>query len=133
MKKHIGNITLLILPFIFMIIINEVVRPGIKEKPYSKSGITAINSSGRIADKCTWICHNQTNYCKEHHVTFNKRFFIISDPMYFGVIGLLRSTGNYGLANIIILVVLIPLLMWFLLIKSLGMQIEINKLKKDPE
>ncbi len=46
------------------------------------------------------------------------------------MIGLLHKTGNYGLANIILLVILIPLLIWYFIIKSLNIQDEINKLKQ---
>jgi len=113
-----------------MILINEIIRPAIKEEPYSKSGITAMNSDDRISDKCTWICHNETAYCKENHVKCLKPHFKFTDPVYFGVIGMLQSTKKYEAANIIFMVVLIPLLIWFLLIKSLNIQDEIKTLKK---
>ena len=112
-----------------MVVINEVVRPTIKEKPYTALGITAINSIEKTKDKCTWICHNNTNYCKENHVKYLKNNFKYTDTIYFGAINLLKSTGNYGLANIIFLVVLAPLLIWFFIIKSMNIQDEINKLK----
>ena len=50
--------------------------------------------------------------------------------LYFGTISLLAKTGNYGLANIIFLVILLPLLIWFFIIKSLNIQDEIRKLKR---
>ena len=130
MKNHLRNIIILIVPFLIMILINEVVRVTIKEIPYSAHGVTAINSVDKIENKCTWVCHNQTNYCKLHHVKFDKKWFIITDNIYFGVIKLLQSTGNYGLANIILFVVLFPLIIWFLIIRSIDIQIEINNLKK---
>ena len=130
MKKFIINLTILISPFLLMIVVNEVVRPTIKEKPYSKYGITAINSADKNTEKCTWICHNNTNYCKENHVKYLKNYYPYTDTIYFGIIGLLAKTGNYGLANIIFLVILLPLLIWFFIIKSLNIQCEINKLKK---
>jgi protein-S-isoprenylcysteine O-methyltransferase Ste14 len=116
-----------------MIIVNENSKSSVKEKPYSAFGITAINSINKIDDKCTWVCHNNTNYCKENHVKFNKQFFFITDPIYFGLIFLMSSTGYYGIANIVFLVILIPLTIWFFLIKSINLQIEINKLKKENE
>lgn len=131
MKKHIRNIAIFILPFLIMVIINELVRVKIKERPYTAHGITAINSVDKVKNKCTWICHNQTNYCKLHHVKFDKKWFVITDNIYFGTIKLLQSTGNYGLANIIFFVVLFPLIIWFLIIRSLDIQIEINNLKKN--
>ena len=130
MKRYIRNIAILIFPFLLMIIVNEVVRPTIMEKPYSKYEITAMNSIDKISDKCTWICHNNTRFCKENHVIFLKPYFKYTDTIYFGIISMFQKTGNYGLANIIFLVVLAPLLIWFFIIKSLNIQDEINKLKK---
>lgn len=130
MRKYIRNLAILISPFLFMIIVNEVVRPTIKEKPYSKYGITTINSVDKNTEKCTWICHNNTTYCKKHHVKYLKNFYAYTDPIYFGIISLLAKTGNYGLANIIFLVILLPLLIWLFIIKSLNIQDKINKLKK---
>lgn len=130
MKKFFRNLTILIFPFLIMIIVNEIVKPTIEEKPYSKYGVTAINSADKNADKCTWICHNNTNYCKENHVKYLKNYYAYTDMLYFGTISLLAKTGNYGLANIIFLVVLLPLLIWFFIIKSLNIQDEIRKLKR---
>jgi len=130
MRKYIRNLAILISPFLFMIIVNEVVRPTIKEKSYSKYEITAINSVDKNTEKCTWICHNNTTYCKKHHVKYLKNYYAYTDAIYFGIIGLLAKTGNYGLANIIFLVILLPLLIWFFIIKSLNIQYKINKLKK---
>lgn len=130
MKKHLRNITLLIFPFMLMVVINEVVRSTIKEKPYTAHDITAINSIEKTKDKCTWICHNNTGFCKENHVKNLKPYFKYTDTIYFGIISAFQKTGNYGLANIIFLVVLAPLLIWFFIIKSLNIQDEINKLKK---
>ncbi len=130
MKKYIRNIILLTFPFLLMVGVNEIVKPTITEKPYSSSGITTINSADKIPDRCTWICHNQTSYCKKNHVKFAKDFFTVTDKIYFGAIGLLRSTGNYGMANIVFLVVLIPLTMWFLLVQSITIQGKINEIKR---
>ena len=130
MKRIIRNTAILISPFLLMIIVNEIIRPAIKEEPYSKSGITAMNSDDRISDKCTWICHNETAFCKENHVKYLKPYFKYTDALYFGVIDMLQSTKKYEAANIIFLVVLIPMLIWFFIIKSLNIQDEINALKK---
>lgn len=130
MRKYTRNLAILISPFLLMIIVNEVVRPTIKEKPYSKFGITTINSADTNTEKCTWVCHNNTTYCKENHVKYLKKYYAYTDNIYFGVISLLAKTGNYGLSNIIFLVILLPLLIWFFIIKSLNIQDEINRLKK---
>lgn len=130
MKKNLRNILILLFPFLLMITTNEIVRPTLKEKPYSGLGTAAMNSADRNKDKCTWICHNDTNFCKEHHVKFLKPFYWLTDIMYFGVITLLKLTGSYALANIFFLVVLIPMFIWFFIIKIINMQLEINLLKR---
>jgi hypothetical protein len=133
MKRSIRNLGILVLPFLLMIIVNETVRLRTTNDPYSQLGIIAINSADRNLDNCTWICHNDTGFCKQNHVTYLDSYFQYTDPIYFGAINLLKSTGNYGLTNIVFLVVLVPLMIWFFLIKSLNIQSEISKLKKHNE
>lgn len=123
------NIFIVLVPFLFMIIVNELVRPTIKERPYSQQGVTAMNSAQARPDKCTWNCHNATGYCKEHHVKYVSKHFKLIDPYYSGMIYLLRSTGNYGLANIIFLVILWPALMFYLFIRVSDMKNELKRLK----
>lgn len=128
--RPIRNIGLLLLPYVLMIIINEAYRPTIKETPYAMGGFTAINSNIRTPDKCTWAAHSDTNYCKQNHVKFLKNHFQLTDKIYFGAIEALRSTGNYGAANIVFLVVLFPLIIWYALVKIIDYSIEIKTLKK---
>jgi len=130
MKRLVRNILILLSPFLFMALINEGVRPKIKEKPYISHGITAINSAVYISDKCSWACHNNTVFCKNHHVKYLKPFYPFTDVLYFGVINVLASTGNYGAANIIFLVFLFPFTILYFIIKSLNIQDEIRKLSK---
>jgi hypothetical protein len=130
MKRLLRNALILLTPFLIMALINEAVRPKIKEKPYKAYGITAINSAEYLPNKCTWICHNNTTYCKAHHVKYLKPFYSITDVFYFGAIGILASTGNYGAANIIFLVFLFPLTILYFIIKSIDIQEEIQKLSK---
>lgn len=127
MKKILRNTILLLSPFLIMIGINEMIRPSIKEKAYVLRDITAINSAQLIKEKCSWICHNNTSYCKQHHVKLVQAYFDTTDPVYFGVIGMLKSTGDYALANIIFLVILCPLLMFYWFSQSIDMQIQITK------
>ena len=129
MKRFARNSVMLIAPFLLMVIINEIVRPTIDQQPYSKYGITAMNSDHTISNKCTWNCQNDTGFCKANHVKYFKPYFKFSDALYFGMIGMLKKTGEYALANIILLVVLAPLMIWFFIIKSWNIQDEINKLK----
>jgi len=130
MKVFTRNILILISPFFFMFLINETLRIKVRESPYILNGINTINSSEFLQDKCTWACHNKTEYCKIHHVKYLKDFFKISDLFYFGVIASLRSTGNYGAANIIFLVFLFPITILYFIIKSINLQNEIRKLSK---
>ncbi len=123
------NIAFLVLPFFSMIAVNEAIRSTIKEKPFQQKGIIAINSAIKSIEECSWACHNIENYCKENHVKILQNYFEFTDPVYFGVIRFLKSTGKYQTANIIILVVLIPLLMYFLLIKSLSLQRKIKNIQ----
>ena len=138
MKKQILYWSILILPFLGMIMINELARLDTKEEGYTKQGkrglpiqgITAINSAGPDPNKCTWMCHNNTNYCKENHVKLAKPYFDKTDPIYDGTIKSLQSTGSYVSANIIILVIILPLIMYILLVKSISLEFKIRKLKK---
>jgi hypothetical protein len=131
MKNYIRILLLLICPYLFIVIINEWVRPSIKEKPYTAFGVTAMNSAERIPNQCTWECHNNTRYCMKHHVQLMKPVMPISNLFYFGMIGLLASTGNYGLANIVFLVFLIPLLILYFIYRSMRIQNDINKIKSN--
>lgn len=127
MKKFIRNLSILFFPFVLMALINETIRPKIKEKPYKVNGITAINSANYLPRKCTWVCHNKTIYCKTHHVKYLKPFYAKTDVFYFGVITALASTGNYAAANIIFLVFLFPIAILYFIIKSFNIEDEIRK------
>ncbi len=118
-----------LIPILGMILTNEYSQHIIHTKGHQIKGITAINSAQKLKDNCSWICHNNTNFCKQHHVKFAKPFFKITDPIYFGLINSLKSTGNYGLANVLVLGILLPLLILFLFLKSIRMQTEIRQLK----
>tara|TARA_B100000795_G_C22531199_1_gene335183 strand:+ start:164 stop:592 length:429 start_codon:yes stop_codon:yes gene_type:complete len=130
MKKRIIYLLILIFPFLGMITVNEFVRLNTKEEGYKTRGVTAINSANKTKDKCSFICHNETGYCRDNHVKLAKPYFDKIDPLYFGVIQSLKSTGDYRGANILFLVILIPLIMYLLLVKSISMQAEIRKIKK---
>lgn len=130
MRRFTRNITVLLSPFLLMIVVNEIVRPTIKEKPYSIYGVTTMNSLDKDSDKCSWACHNSTTICKQKHVKYLKPYFDYSDPVYFGIIGILHGIGYYSLANIIFLVILFPSMIWIFIIKSLNIQDRISKLKQ---
>ena len=130
MKRKTRNIFILLAPYLLMVLVNEGMRSSMEGTPFHKPGVTAMNSAVVNPDKCSWNCHNNTAYCIKHHVKMDKAYFKYVDPIYFGIIHLLKATGNYGIANIVFLVVLIPLLIYWLLVKSLDMQVRIRQLKK---
>ncbi len=120
---------LILIPVVLILLLNESIRhlsPDIQSERKEKG---QINSSQKSTKDCTWACHNDTNHCKENHVKILQPYFKYTDPLYFGIIRSLNSTGDYALANIIFLVLLIPLLILFLLAKILAMQREIHQLK----
>ena len=130
MKKQVLYVSILILPFLGMIMINEFVRANSHEKGFTKYGITAINSGEGFKDKCSFICHEKTKYyCQVHHVKLEKPYVDKIDPIYYGIIDSLDSTGGYRLANLIILVIILPLIMYILLVKSISLEFKIRKLK----
>ena len=131
MNKRVLYLFILIVPFLGMIVINELVRHNTNEIGYSKQEVSAINSEKKFANKCTWICHNNSNFCKENHVKYVKPYFDKIDTIYFGVIDSLKFTGDYRLANILILVALFPLIIYALLIGSIELQIQIHKLRNE--
>jgi hypothetical protein len=130
MPRWIRNTLLLVAPFLMMVIVNELVRPTITEQPYSAYGFTAMNPLLESPEKCSWQCHDNTTYCKQHHVVYLDSWFQVVDPIYFGIIRALKSTGNYGAANLVVFVILLPLLMFWWLVRSLNMQAEISRLKR---
>ena len=130
MKIKILYWLILLIPFIGMITINEFVRLNSNNEGYNIQGVNTINTNEKLKEKCSWICHNNTNYCKKNHVKLTKIYLNKIDPIYFGIINSLKSTGDYGLANIIFLVILLPLTIYVLLVKSISIQFKISKLKK---
>ena len=117
-----------------MVLVNESVRPTIKESghiypmPYKEYKISnaAMNPLLKHHPPCSWRCHHTAGVCGPRLLKPLK--WIV--PIYNGIIASLQSFGNYVLANIVFLVLLWPLIMFFLLIKCLDMQQEIKKLKE---
>lgn len=109
---------LALIPFLIMVLVNEGVRLSQSER-FEYFDVPVLNSTEVHQETCTWNCHNNTTYCKKHHVKFAKGHFGWIDPIYFGIIQLLMSTGSYGLANLVFLVVLWPLLMYWLFLRAL--------------
>lgn len=120
---------ILIFPLLFVVIINEYSRLNNSNKGFVRKGVTAINQSIKKPEKCSWYCHTDTGYCKKHHTHLLKNHTSKIDPFYFGIINSLHNTGDYGLANIIFLVILFPAFIYVLLIKSISIQRKIKELK----
>jgi len=130
MKNKIVQFSLILtLPLLFVILVNEYSRFNNSNRGFGRKGITAINPSVKTPKKCSWYCHTDTGYCKKHHTHLLKNHTSKIDPFYFGIIKSLHDAGDYGLANIIFLVILFPALIYVLLIKSISIQIKIKKLK----
>lgn len=130
MNKYLRNIIILVLPFLIVILVNEYSRSKMHSGGYFFKGITPMNSGHNMPGQCNWSCHNNTAYCKTNHVHFLKPYFDIVDPVYFGMIKVLKGTGNYQIANIIFLMFLWPIFMFVLLIKSIDLFIANKALKK---
>ena len=130
MKKQVLYVSILILPFLGMIMINEFFRANSHEQGFTKYGVTAINSGEGFKHKCSFICHDKTkNYCQVHHVKLAKSYVEKINPIYYGIIDSLYSTDSYRLANLIIFVIILPLIMYVLLVKSISLEFKIRKLK----
>ncbi|MHA8092364.1 hypothetical protein V7S78_07565 [Aquirufa regiilacus] len=128
MNSIVRNLAIIIFPFLTMILVNEYIRKNIAKSNYSIHGVNTINSAKYIPTQCSWACHNNTAYCKKEHVKYLKGYYKLTDIFYFGMISALKSMGNYALANIFILVFLIPCSFLYFWIKSLEIQDKINKL-----
>jgi hypothetical protein len=129
MKMLLTYISILIFPFFLMVAVNETYRAYIKEKPISMYP-GAINSGQKIWERCSWVCHESTSYCKDNHVKFVRPYFKLTDTMYFGLIRGLRSTGGYQAANVFFLVLIFPLLMWMFMAGSIRYQYRINSIRR---
>jgi len=75
---------------------------------------TSTQPTKPSSEKCSWKCHDDTAFCKTNHVKYAKSYFNQIDPIYFGIINSLKSTGDYRGANILFLVLLIPIIIYFL-------------------
>lgn len=118
-------------PFFLMIMVNENAKAYKIEKGYQVQNIEAINNSKADPNQCTWMCHNNTIFCKEQHTKILNKSFDFTDPIYFGTIRLLMATGNYGAANILLYVVFFPLTIAVLIIWNRHLTIKIATFKKD--
>lgn len=127
MASVIKSLFLLLLLFLLMIVINESMRKSLVDHDFKIYGVSPMNSAEYNLSKCTWACHNATtSHCKVHHATSASSFSKWIDPIYFGMIGGLHSTGDYGIANVILLVLVWPIIMSYLFITVLKMRKELQ-------
>lgn len=110
-----------------MIAVNESIQIPDSVHPIEIYGVKSANSAQYFLSKCSWACHNDTSFCMSNHVTHLKQYLPITNRFYFGAIALLQASGNYALANIIILVFFLPFTMWYFIVKSLDMQSKIGR------
>ena len=125
------NIIILFSPYLIIVAVNEFVRSTVKENKHTIYGIKTINSNDHIQDKCTWAGHETTAYCINNHVKFLKPYINKTDRLYFGIINNLHATGNYQYANIFLLAVIFPLVIWFSIIKIIDYSLDLLKVKKE--
>ncbi|MGB1247243.1 MAG: hypothetical protein ACPG4Z_00050 [Chitinophagales bacterium] len=129
MKKIFRNIIILIAPFLIMFVVNELSQHPKKPDGIIFSGVKTINYDGVVMYECSWHCHQNTQFCIDNHTHFLQPVIDYINPIYFAIIDGLFATGNYGLANIVFLVILWPLLMYFLLIKCLNLRSKLKQTK----
>jgi hypothetical protein len=127
MKKQLRNLLLFFSPFAMMVFANHFIKSSVDLIPNDGKW----NSTLPIAERCTWACHDSTNYCIAHHVKMNKLLLNFTRPIYFGEIILLQMIGNYSFANILILVTLVPLYIWYFLVRIINTLQEIKEAKND--
>lgn len=126
MQKIVRNILVFVSPFILMVLVNHFIKPAVDPIPNDGKW----NSTKPLPDRCTWACHDHTDYCIEHHVKMNRTILNMTKPFYYGEITLLHMIGNYSIANILILVIGVPFFIWFFLIKVIDTLQEIKEAKK---
>lgn len=116
MKSWLRNIVLLIAPLVLIILVNETMGAAMRGTPSTS--------------ECSWACHDQTAHCKTHHVKLLRNQFGWTDSLYDGVIGAFASTGAYQLLMVLLLGFGWPLLIYFLIARSLRLSSEIKKLEE---
>lgn len=117
MKKVIFIISILLFPYIIMLIVNETVYEKSSTKTIFGYNVTTHNPHSFTKEKCTWSCHHNTSLCEKHHIKHQsiKKIDIIYDK----IISLLYTGGSsfYAINNIIFLVLLWPLWMLYMFIR----------------
>jgi len=117
MKKVIFIISVLLFPYIIMLIVNETVYMKSFTKTIFGYHVETHNPHNFSKTQCTWSCHHNTSLCEKHHIKHQsiKKIDIIYDK----IISLLYTGGSgfYAINNIIFLVLLWPLWMLYMFIR----------------
>lgn len=131
MKAFLLAVLISLVPISSLFIVNETVRLTTRHTT-TFNGAERLNSSKRLKEKCTWACHDGMNptYCRQYHVKYLSTEKDIVYTVYSFIVSFLDSAGNYYLANILVLVLLIPLIMFIMLVKTLQVTFKIKELQK---
>lgn len=131
MKPLIIAIFISLIPISSLFIVNEALRSTTKTNSSMFRGASRINSGLKLRGECTWACHEGFDviHCRKYHVKYLNQYDGLVFSMYRFITTTLNSFGNYYIANIIILVVVIPAFMFFMLLKTLKLTLEIRKIK----
>ena len=131
MRKIKRNLLIFIAPIFLMLVVNETIRFIQDKSNHQYGNLPTINTENQIKDKCSWICHDKTAYCKNNHVKLAQEMLSYTDLAYNKTIQLLQSSDrSYAMDNLIYLVFGIPFLIYFMLIKCIDYHQQIKNLKK---
>lgn len=96
----------MLLAYVLLIMGNEM------ERSHVGAPDVGLIHTTKSQTECSWACHNNTtSHCLVYHEGMPNWLREFLHVPYFGFISLLRSSGNYQLANLVFLAALWPLLM----------------------
>lgn len=129
MKKLYIILFLFTLAISQMIIVNEYYRHTADiNEPESFLFVKGISSNITTKEKCTWSCHHNTTYCMNNHIKrLTPTQLATSKKYYFGLITLLNTGNMYMFANIILLILVVPLTIIYFITESILIQIKLKK------
>ena len=126
-KRLFFYLSLLISPFLLMVVVNETTKPKYQVHDIFEKGDVewARNPEYSLPDKCTWHCH--TPGCSHHNNNVISRWPV--DTLRRMIIDSLGvSNGDtYQTNNVLFLVILWPLLMFGLVVANVEMFIRNRK------
>ena len=129
--KIVYRLLLLIIPFACMVLVNSTHDPVIVGEVFVLQGVPARNDATYVKTRCSWVCHNDTAYCMEHHSSWAKPILPLTNLLYFGLIALMSIGGAYGAITLLLLVVVAPLTLWWLLVRVTSLFQEVRALTRE--